>query len=280
METTPTLLALLQTHYPDSSISSLRSWIKLGRVLVNGEVIKKPGDHCSSDASIELLSQTATQHRKFAGMRILYEDNRLVAIDKPAGMLSVPAAGKESHALGFLKRYLNTPHLYPVHRIDKGTSGIMIFAKGIDSERKFDTVFEQHDIVREYIAVTEGNVEKDEGTFSCYIKEQSLYKMSLTRYPKDGKLAVSHYKTVKRSDNFSYLLFSLETGRKHQIRVHCQAMGHPIIGDRLYGAYGSPMKRIALHALRLSFTHPFTHKILDLYSSIPAAFKKLGFPDL
>ena len=159
--------------------------------------------------------------------------------------------------------HANTP--LTVHRIDQDTSGTLLFARGTLSEEKFDPLFERHAIEREYIAIVEGRIPQDSGTWESYLCEKENYDVEVTT-PEEGKKAIAHFEVIRRSKKFNFLRLRLETGRKHQIRVHCMEAGYPVMGDRRYGSLVK--HRLCLHA------HPFTGKKIEVEAPIP--FKKFG----
>ena len=165
--------------------------------------------------------------------------------------------------------------MYIVHRLDRDTSGLMMFAK---DEKTQNTLRDNwHDIVtdRRYVAVVAGEMEKDAGTVSSWLTDRTLYVYSS---PTDdgGKESVTHYRTIKRANGYSLVELNLETGRKNQIRVHMQDLGHPIIGDGRYGLEEiNPIGRLALHAFKLCFYHPVTGELMRFETPYPAEFKKL-----
>ncbi len=261
-----TLLEALEKSYPDSSRRTLRSWIKWGRVSVDGSVI--------TNASTPLLEeQTVAVGKKeqvVEEIPILYEDRYLIVINKPSGLLSVPAENDKPSAYALLKE---TYPIFPVHRIDQDTSGTLLFARGSHSQEKFDALFEEHALEREYLAIIEGSLPQNSGTWESYLREKENYDVEVTT-PEEGKRAVTHFEVIRRSKKFSYLRLRLETGKKHQIRVHCREAGHPIVGDRRYGSLIDT--RLCLHAYRLCFIHPFTGKRITVTAPIPGPLKKLG----
>jgi 23S rRNA pseudouridine1911/1915/1917 synthase len=258
------LIEALQQKYPDSSRRTLLSWIKWGRVSVNGSITTKANTPLSPDQEIIV----GKKEKQIENISILYEDRYLIVIDKPAGLLSVPAENDSPSALSLLRGRFS---LHAVHRIDQDTSGTLLFARGTQSQEKFDQMFEEHALEREYLAIVEGNLDQDKGTWECYLREKANYDVEIAP-PGEGKRAVTHYEVIRRSKKFTYLRLCLETGKKHQIRVQCKEAGHPIVGDK---RYGSLIKgRLCLHAHKISFTHPFTNKKITVTAPVP--FKKFG----
>ncbi|MDR0891041.1 MAG: RNA pseudouridine synthase, partial [Mediterranea sp.] len=163
-----------------------------------------------------------------------------------------------------------------VHRLDRDTSGLMMFAK--DEKTQHTLRDHWHDIVfdRRYVAVVAGEMEKDAGTVVSWLTDRTLY-VSSSPYDDGGAKSITHYRTIKRANGYSLLELNLETGRKNQIRVHVQSLGHPIIGDGRYGGEDipNPINRLALHAFKLCFYHPVTRQQMEFETPYPADFKKL-----
>ncbi len=268
-----TVLEALRTIYPDSSRRTLQTWLKNGRFFVDGRALQKEGDLLDLGQTIH--AKETFRAPKVPGLKILYEDRWIIVIDKPTGLLSVPLDDTfaKRNALNLLRQYYGSDQIFAVHRIDRETSGILLFARGKESEQHFDALFERHDILREYLTIVEGRVEQQTGTWQSNLLE--LPSLQVIDSP-DGKEAITHFSVIRKSAKYSYLRLRLETGRKHQIRVHCQMAGHPVLGDFRYGAKEDPLKRLCLHAATLGFKHPFTHKSIQFSSPVPPIFKRLG----
>jgi len=259
--------------YPDSSRRTLQQWFKNGRFLVDGKTARR-GDVLLTDGQVIQAHETFNPP-KVPGLKIIYEDRHMIVIDKPVGLLSVPLdeGQPKRDALGLLRQHCGTDQVFAVHRIDRETSGILMFARGKESETRFDVLFEQHDIRREYFAIVEGRVKDNEGTWECNLLELPSYQVIDSP---EGKIATTHFSVMRRSAKYTYLKLQLETGRKHQIRVHCQMAGHPVLGDARYGSVENPLKRMCLHACLLGFKHPFTKQQVEFSSPLPGIFEALG----
>jgi tRNA pseudouridine32 synthase/23S rRNA pseudouridine746 synthase/23S rRNA pseudouridine1911/1915/1917 synthase len=270
------VLEALKQIYPQSSRRTLQQWLKGGRFTVDGQLLYKDSD--TLETGQVLLSEEAFRPRSEGLLNVLYEDKSLIIIDKPNGLLSVPldVPSAKPNALELLRNLLRSDQVFPVHRLDKDSSGSLMFAKGRDSMEHLKDMFEKHDLEREYFAIVEGRLSEKKGTWECTLKESPNFDVVVSHDPTDGKRAITHFEVVRYSPKYTFLRLLLETGRKHQIRVHCQRAGYPILGDKRYGCTENPLKRLALHAQKLAFTHPFTGKPLSFISPIPACFKKLG----
>lgn len=266
-------LDALRKIYPDSSRRTLQTWLKKGRFFLDGERLERENEPLEKGQTIH--SQDTFRAPKIPGLKILFEDRYIIVIDKPIGLLSVPLdeGAQKKHALGLLRQHLGTEQIFAVHRIDRETSGILLFARGKESEKRFDIMFEQHDLKREYFAIVEGRMKENSGTWESNLMELPNFHVVEAA---DGKPAITHFTVVRKSSKYTYLKLLLETGRKHQIRVQCQMAGHPVLGDQRYKAVENPLRRLCLHACTLAFEHPFTKKQMCFTSPLPSIFKKLG----
>lgn len=251
-----TLLEALVALAPDSSKNTLRSWIKQGRIEVEGRMVKDPTFELKIGSAIAL-----GQRKQFInyGIEILHEDKSLIVIHKPEGILSVGtdySPYKNVH--GFLKRRLPGRTVYPVHRLDRETSGVMMFAYTEESKDHLKQQFEEHSILREYIAIVEGSLPENTGTWKSFLVEDEAYFVRSTHKKELGKEAITHYRTIQKNKHTTMLLLTLETGKKNQIRVHCSEAGNPIVGDEKYGSRCLSAPRVYLHACSLGFIHPDT----------------------
>jgi RluA family pseudouridine synthase len=210
-----------------------------------------------------------------AGIKILYEDRDIIVIDKSAGLLSVKAnyeAKKTAHHL--LINYVRKGNpkakttLFVVHRLDRDTSGVLIFAKSFAIREKFANQWKT--VEKKYVALVYGNLTEKNGIIESYLAEGDDYKMRSVKNPKDGKLAITQYKVIKASKNYSLLEIILLTGKKNQIRVHLSEKGNPIVGDSKYAK--NTKGRLALHAFSIKFKHPFNNEEMVFEAKIPEYF--------
>ena len=217
------------------------------------------------------------EQTRLRGVRILFEDPYLIVIDKEAGMLSIATAKEKllttySILSSHVKKEDPTNRIFVVHRLDRDTSGVMMFAKSEKVQEIMQKEWQEAVIRRSYIAVVEGIVEKDEDTIRSFLKENKMLFMYSTKVPGEGDEAITHYKVLKRSEEFSLLEVELETGRKNQIRVHMKELGHPVAGDKKYGSKLNPLRRTCLHANILAFKHPITGEELSFETPPPHRF--------
>lgn len=267
------LLEILAIIAPDSSKNTLRSWLEKGRVLVDGRVAKK-----GAQAILKGQTVSVGQRITFAPheVKILYEDDHLVVVNKPEGLLSVSTDfDRKVNVHSILKRRFYSQQVYPVHRLDREVSGVMVFAYSEKAKEGLKKLFHIHDIQREYIAIVEGTFTEPKGTWESFLKEDAAYFVRSTSSPDLGKRSVTHYEVITSNAKFSLLRLTLETGRKNQIRVHCKEAGHPIVGDIKYGATTTHAGRLCLHARRLQFVHPVLEKPFHFESPLPEVFYNL-----
>lgn len=267
------LMEVLVELSPDSSKTTLREWIKGGRVTVDERVVRianqevLPGQFVVIGARKLYLDE---------GITILYEDSDIVVIDKPSGILSVAAAyEKELTVHGILKEKYYPKMVYVVHRLDQETSGVMMFALNEKARDELKNMFEKHDLVRRYTVIVQGLLMPLKSTWKSYLWEDTKYYVHTSDDSTKGQEAITHYQVKGKSKSFTLLEVTLETGRKNQIRVHCQAAGFPVSGDKKYGGKTSPIRRLCLHAHILEFNHPTTHKMMRFASQIPDEFYRV-----
>jgi 23S rRNA pseudouridine1911/1915/1917 synthase len=249
-----------------------------GRVRLNGKPCKIARHPVQRGDVVELAEKSAPAV-PLHGLEIIHEDNDLLVVHKPAGLLTVATEHeRERTAYAYLRTYLKQSHprqkLFIVHRLDKFVSGVLVFAKSEGAKEKLQGMFHRHDIERKYWAIVDGHVAKDRGTIRSTLAEDQSKRMRSTNKVGAGKHAVTHWRVLRRLSNWTTLEVTLETGRKNQIRAHLSEMGHPIVGDRAYGSTVDPFGRIALHAFRLGFLHPTQGMPLLFETPPPPEFRK------
>jgi tRNA pseudouridine32 synthase/23S rRNA pseudouridine746 synthase/23S rRNA pseudouridine1911/1915/1917 synthase len=274
-----TLLELLQEMAPDSSKNTLRSWLQAGRVTIDDQRADRANIEVQK-GQVVLIGPKVSFIR--GSLRILHDDDDIVVLEKPEGLLSV-ATDFENRATvhAMLKRQFHNRRVYPVHRLDRETSGVMLFAYSEKARDQIKSQFEQHTVDKTYFAIVEGQMPLGKGAWESYLEEDDFYFVKSTNHSVRGKLAITHYEVLKTSNNRSLLRLKPQTGRKNQLRVHCSEDGHPIVGDKKYGANTNPIKRVCLHAQRISFTHPTSGRRMTFSVPLPEIFFKiLEFKDL
>lgn len=230
--------------------------------------------------TVEIFHGLMPQDTSYPGLKIIYEDKDIVVINKNTGLLSISTDGSNQLTAYSLMREhvkISDPRnkIFIVHRLDRDTSGVMMFVKSEEIKNRIQQNWLDMVIERTYLVVVEGNVEPNEGTITSWLKENSIHQVFSSQIPNDGDLAVTRFKVLERCGRYTMLEASLDTGRKNQIRVHMQDIGHPVVGDKKYGAHSSPMGRLGLHAQLLTISHPVTGKEMCFTSAFPRKFKML-----
>lgn len=263
------LFDFLLIYYNKKKVKTL---LKYKQVQVNKQIITqfdyllKPGDVV-----------TVTKNNQDLKFEIIYEDNQLIVINKPAGLLSMSGGfEKEKTAYHMVSDYLKSKNkkarVFIVHRLDRETSGVLMFAKNETIKNKLQNNWNKLVYKRGYLAIVEGHLQKKQGTIKNYLQESKTQHVYIA---KQGKLAITNYQVLKETKNNSLVEVYLDTGRKNQIRVHMQSLGHSIVGDKKYGATTNPLKRMGLHAHVFAFRHPDTNQKMEFKAPIPDEFNQL-----
>ena len=274
------LLLFLTAQLPHKNRNNIKTMLKKRQVLVNGSAIAQFNYILKPGQEVELNSTRATEIKIMRGIVIVHEDRDLIVVNKNAGLLSM-ATDKEKRntVYSMLSNYVKTEDpnnkIYIVHRLDRETSGLMMFAKNEKTQKLLQESWKETIAERTYLAVIDNKLEKPEGTVTSYLFESSAFIVYSSQNSEKGQLSITHYSTIKSNDYFSLLKLNLETGRKNQIRVHLKDLEHPIIGDKKYGSTSNPIKRLGLHAWILAFTHPITGKKYRFETSVPSSFLRL-----
>lgn len=275
---TITLMDLIQQMRPDAKRGDIKKWMKYGHLKVNGIISTGFATPVSPNGIVEFNQTRPFPVFRNPRIQIVYEDNDVIVINKGYGLLSVATQShkKEDNAYEIIRNYIKEVNpsnkLFIVHRLDRDTSGLMMFAKSEEAQEVLRHNWNNMILERLYVAVLEGYLEKDKGYVKSRLMENSQFVVYSTDDPEEGKLAVTHYETVGKGNGYTLAQFSLDTGRKNQIRVHAKELGHPIVGDKKYGATKSPIHRLALHARTLRFAHPLTRKDMYFETPIPQKF--------
>jgi 23S rRNA pseudouridine1911/1915/1917 synthase len=277
---TPQLLAFLITKLPSHKRTTLKQMLSHRQVRINGNVTTQatkalePGDKVEVNLTREFIE---FYHRR---LRIVHEDDDIIVVNKGYGLLSMAddTARKQETAYSILRDYQKKNHpgnkLFIVHRLDRDTSGLMLFAKTIEAKEALQYNWNNMVLERKYLCVVEGTPEPQEGTVRSYLLENSKHEVySMADDSKGGKLAVTRYRTLGAKNGYSLVECELDTGRKNQIRVQLASIGHPIAGDKRYGAQSNPLGRLCLHAQVISFIHPVTREVMKFDTDIPAIFR-------
>ncbi len=280
----------------NTSRNNVKSLLSRRQVLVNGSVVTQFDFPLAKDDEVKLSKKSVQgniapapkrreedkrkreDRRESTRIKIIYEDEDFIAIDKPVGLLSVESDTETQCAFACVFEYLSqngkNARPYLLHRIDKETSGVLVFAKNPKIHSMLKMHWNEQVTLREYYAVVEGVMEQKEDTVLSYLKENKNNLVYSTQDP-TGQKAITKYAVVEETEGYSLLRVQIETGKKNQIRVHMQSLNHPVVGDEKYGCTKNPLKRLGLHASRLCFIHPVTKKEISIGAAIPSAFRTL-----
>lgn len=259
------LLSFLYSKLDQLPRSKVKSHLEHREVYVNGKAITKFNYNLKLGQEVVISQNLREYQAASTHLKILYEDDDIIVINKPAGLLSISTKKeKETTAYHFLNEYVKQKNkndrIYVVHRLDRETSGVLMVAKN----EKIKTLFQDNwnDLVkyRGYQAIVEGKVEKPKGQIKSWLCETKTHMMFSSETEGDGQLAITNYEVINSGSVYSKLSIWLETGRKNQIRVHMKDMGHPIAGDKMYGATSNPSRRLLLHAHKLVIVNPITQE--------------------
>jgi len=267
-------------HWMLATLGESRTRVKAtlgGRgVRVGGKVVTR-FDHplkAGTHVSISRSKHNDTFRNRY--VKVVYEDQWLVVVEKQVGVLSMAAGHSSLNVKTILDDYFHQSRqkcrAHVVHRLDRDTSGLMIYAKDMRTEQMLEQSWHETVYDRRYVAVLSGEMPDDEGSMTSWLKENNAYNVYSSLTPGDGKLAVTHFHVLRRTTEHSLVEFRLETGRKNQIRVHAADMGHPVCGDTKYGNGDNPLPRLCLHAYMLCFRHPVTHQPMEFQTPIPSNF--------
>jgi RluA family pseudouridine synthase len=272
------LLNELHSLYPDSSKTTLRQLLQSGRVRVNGEIEKNAKRQLERDDFVDVAPRSEERTLP-PELSILHEDTDVIVVLKANGLLTVATEReRENTAQAYLNAYLGArreERIHVVHRLDRETSGVLVFAKNFHARERLKEQFAAHTVDRIYIAIIQGAMQPPSGTIRSHLIERKDLRMQSVEAHPDAKLAVTHYRTIANAGPYSMLEVTLETGRKNQIRAHLSEVGHPVVGDPLYGATTNPLGRLGLHAKLLGFAHPTSGKRMTFTAPLPKSFRDL-----
>ena len=268
------LMSFLLSEMFGASRTTVKNLLSKGHVTVNDKHLTQYNHPLRADDLVTVNYSKRHVDFRHPRIRILFEDEDVIVVDKKDGLLSV-TMGKENEvtAFGILQQYLKmkdrNSRLFVVHRLDRETSGVMMFAKNRDFQTKIQHNWHENVIERKYIALVEGTVAQKQGRIVSSLTENPKSLKMHSNHRSDGQEAITNYKVLSAGDLYSLLEINLETGRKNQIRIHMQEMGHSVAGDKKYGSSTNPIGRLGLHAHILSYRHPSTGKIYRFEAPIP-----------
>jgi 23S rRNA pseudouridine1911/1915/1917 synthase len=272
----------LRQMFPDASRTSVKHWLAAGRVTVNSRVVRRGDTPIALRDRVELGAPPPPPFPSL--LRKIHEDEDILVVEKPPGLLTIATEHeRERTAYRLLADWLAgqpvrgpyRPRLFVVHRIDRETSGVIVFAKHATAKNKLQEQFKFRRVERVYVAVVEGRVRDEEGALTGRVHEDASLRVRATRDPDDrrGKEAITRYRVLDRRPDSTLLELSLETGRRGQIRAQLAAFGHPVVGDVAYGSRRNPIRRLCLHATRLGFVHPRAGRV-SFESAPPPGFRR------
>ena len=273
------LLDFLIAKYPKLSRNAVKSLLSNHQVSVDGAPVSQYNLQLTKE-DIVIVSKTRISKKFRANLPIIFENDELIVINKPSGLLSIASdreKGRTAYRMvnDYVQQKDKHNRIYVVHRLDEDTSGILVFAKNPRIKETLQKNWNDIVLKRGYYAIVEGTMEKKEDTFIDYLKENSLNLMYVSKDKVNGKKCVTHYKVLKSNKNYSLLDIDIDSGRKNQIRVQLGHRNHFVIGDDKYGNPSNPLKRLGLHAYNLTFVHPITKKVYEFKSQIPNEFENL-----
>lgn len=276
-----TLLEFLIEQHPDSPRTRIKKLLQSGTVRVNNRPTTLHSYALKQGDTVEFGGKVGLATKASLPFPVLYEDQHVIVVDKPAGINTSSVDGSSS-VQWIITEFLRDMskgivRTYVVHRLDKEVSGVLLFAK---SEKVMDILKEKwEETEKHYYALVEGTPENPEGTIRSWLKEDNAMKMHSVGESDDAKLAITHFKIIKKLNKYTLLDIRTETGRKNQIRVHLSDIGCPIVGDRKYGADAQFIRRVRLHAFSLTFPHPLSGELITAESPMPEGFLLLKAKD-
>ena len=274
------LLEFLLEHVKTLSRSKIKQTLQGRGVTVNDRQVTQFDYPLKSGMKVAVSrSKRNNETLRSRYVRIVYEDRWLVVVEKQVGILSMAAGHSSLNVKSVLDDYFRKTrqpcNAHVVHRLDRDTSGLMVYAKDKQTEQVMERSWHQIVYDRRYVAVVGGQMEQDSGTIQSFLKDNKAYITYSSPTDNGGKLAITHYFTLDRSRDYSLVEYKLETGRKNQIRVHSADIGHPVCGDIKYGDGTDPIGRLCLHAFLLCFEHPVTHERMEFETPFPKSFTDL-----
>jgi len=276
-----TLRARLHALFPGTSGRQLKQWLEYGRVRVNGAVVRRGDTAVRSNDRVELGAPPPAPIP--APLRLVHEDAEVLVIDKPPGLLTIAdLSERERTAYRLLRDWLDgrdAGRIFVVHRLDRETSGLLVFARTNKAKEALQNQFRLRTPERVYVARVEGAVREATGTLTSRLMEDRSLRVRASRDARQGREAITHYRVIGREEDTTLLELTLVTGRRGQIRSQLGTLGHPIVGDRAYGSRRDPLGRVCLHATRLGFVHPDGRRVV-FESPPPSRFRlpRVGRP--
>lgn len=275
-----TVAEFFERQMQGKSKTSQKQLLSKGAVRIGTRVLRHLDDLILAGSTVTIGSKPEPQFVMPQGLRIVYEDDYILVVHKDSGLLTIATETEKEHTAfaylsAYLKFYRRTDKVFIVHRIDRMTSGLLIFAKNEQVQRILRSNWDEMVLSRRYVAVVEGTMEYEEGTITTWLDEDEASTRVYVSRPGIGKKAITHYRLLDEYNGLSLIELELETGRKNQIRVHMRHIGHTLVGDKKYGSKLDPIGRLCLHARQIEFEHPVTGRILNFETKIPSEFTQL-----
>lgn len=276
------LLVFLFACRPEVKRTKVRQWLKFGSVQVNGRPVTRSNHPLVTGDLVSIVPKDEVRPDGLLppGIKVLFEDPSLIVIEKPHNLLSVAnAAERDKTAYSFLTHYVrngnprSSSRVWIVHRLDRETSGLMVFAKSEAAKHALQANWHKTD--KRYLAVVKGTPPAEHGVLDSHLDESGPFKVYSAAPSEKTRHAVTHYRLLKRSENRSLIELTPKTGRRNQLRVHLADVECPIVGDRKYGARSNPARRLALHACYLQFEHPVSRELQSFESPLPRKLARL-----
>lgn len=276
-----TLMEFLMFKMPDAPRKTIKSLLTHHQVAVGGVPVSQYNYPLVPEDVVTVSKNRIAKHER-KDLPILYEDEDIIAINKPSGLLSVATdreKGRTAYRLisDYVAAFSPKTRVYVVHRLDEDTSGVLVFAKKFEVREALQNHWQEVVETRAYYAIVEGKMEKEEAVLQDYLTQNDLHLVFVTKNKTIGKLSTTQYKVISYKEPYSLLDVHISSGRKNQIRVQLGSRGHYVIGDDKYGEPSDPLKRLGLHAYQLTFTNPLSGKRYDFVTPMPNEFKKLFF---
>lgn len=272
-----TLLPFVMKKMNGISRNKAKNILSGGSISVDGKKVTQHDFELKPGMEVKIGRNQTGEPLNSHWVRIVYEDQYLFVVEKRSGILCNSPHSDEETVQGILNQYLEKNHqrchAHTIHRLDRDTSGLMLFAKDKKVALKFEENWKETVYDRRYVALVHGEMRKKEGAISSWLKDNAQFLTYSSKTDNGGKFATTHYKLIKVSDGYSLVELRLDTGRKNQIRVHLADIGFPVVGDPKYGDGDDKIGRLGLHAYKLCFIHPITHEDLKFETEFPASFR-------
>lgn len=275
-----TLLEFLLDNIKNKSKNNIKSNLARGNVIIGDKSTTKYDYKLKVGQKVLVKWAFIQGNEKNKDLDVIYEDDQIIAINKPSGLLSVSTEGEKTNTayhlvMNYLKNKNSKNRIFVIHRLDKDTSGVLLFAKNEKIKFHLQNNWDELTVRRCYVAIVEGKLDKKSGTIKSWLNENKNLIVYSSNKKDNGKLAVTNYQVLKENDRYSLLDVKIDTGRKNQIRVHMKDLGHSVVGDKKYGSSTDPLKRLGLHANILEIKLPYMKNPVVFEADMPTNFKNI-----